>query len=391
MQLEALAARETLKTPSLQAPVVSNDGGQDAAHLDAMNKAAILMDALQPQLPVKANTFVPPLIAAPASPVPVENATAVIPAQLVNTGLDVEMGADDIASAYGLQAPAVNDELHEQAPDETAQPTEMHMQPVEAAGEAVMDEQLERAPEAGAMDFQTVAPESTTTNRRLDAMDERINQIFCVLQLILLQKSSESPPLPDEPPVPPMQVQPMHALLPHLMLLPLAIETTAAQVAQEPATLTPAEANAKRVRSPFAVMSGGKAPQALEAIRAYQSAHRDPTFSKTDSDEDEREDRRENGHLLLVESGHPQEDSVPNQQSGVNKQNCRLFADDTDNDGNASTADSAIKAPANVRVSSLDSDQEKEVPAVVKPKNKKTAVKQSKSMRIVCYCLESNI
>ena len=91
-------------------PVVSNDGEQDAANQDAMNGPAI---------PVQANTSVPPFIAAPASSVAVENATAVIPAPVVqvNTGAEVKMDADDIASAptfgdEGMQPTAVNDEQH---------------------------------------------------------------------------------------------------------------------------------------------------------------------------------------------------------------------------------------------------------------------------------------
>ena len=127
---------------------------------------------------------------------------------------------------------------------------------------------------------------------------------------------------------------------------------------------------------------GGKAPRAMADIRAYQRAHRDPTFSDSESNENERHERDANEHQRQITSTRPEAAPAPKQNNAVTKRKLHLFADDSFSDGNASAVDSAMETPGKnpIDPSSVDYDcEEDEEELVVKPKNNKAQVKQSKS------------
>ena len=92
------------------------------------------------------------------------------------------------------------------------------------------------------------------------------------------------------------------------MLTPLALPTTAVQ---KIATPTLEVVCAKPARPSFKLNKGGKAPRAMADIRAYQRAHREPTFFESESDKVERNESEANHHLRSIASSRPQAAPAP--------------------------------------------------------------------------------
>ena len=110
-----------------------------------------------------------------------------------------------------------------------------------------------------------------------------------VLEKIQQRNAAPLPPPTPEPAARPVQQPPpqMLALQPQVLLTPLALPTAAVQ---------------KPAHPPCGVHPCGKAPRAMADIRAYQRAHRDPTFSVSESDEEKQNKSEPEEHERPISS-----------------------------------------------------------------------------------------
>ena len=157
-------------------------------------------------------------------------------------------------------------------------------------------------------------------------MVERIQQNNTLPQ----PEQAVSPVLQQPPP-------PVLALQPQVLLTPLALPTA---VARKPAQEKPA-------RPPLGVHPGGKAPRAMADIRAYQRAHRHPTFSESESDEEKRNESEPNKHERQISFNRMQAAGAPKQTNAANKRKFQLVVYDSSSDASASAVDSAMERRKN--------------------------------------------
>ena len=290
--------------------------------------------------------------AAPAPPVQVENTQAELSQADVGAPNEQDMDVSNSARAPTLvqlmQASTLLNAQPVQAPDvEAAWPVAeaANLQP-----EAAMDEQT--APDVLG---HASAQAEKTTEQRLNAVEDKINLLLKIA--LQLQQKESTPPPPSTPE--PAAVPPVH---------------------QQPATPTPEAARAQPARPPY---PGGKAPRALADIRAFQRAHRDPTFSESKSDGEERNGRDSSELRSVIASNWAQAALAQNQKNATNKRKLQLFAGDSDGDGTASALDSVLETRAKDQsetASEKSASDEDEASAIGKPKDSKVKVIQSKGM-----------